>query len=115
MAKVLPHVRIGQLLAGQGTRMRWPHVLGLLDQLRQDPSPEAENALVDAAMFDGEIRLDPGPGYPHSMPPEQLLKLLAIQLLARKNLSRHRKLIRRIATNAHSDRVRETALQLSRR
>lgn len=109
------HLRLHDLLSGNWKKVHWPHVLGMIDELRQDPSPEAEAALVEAVTHEGEIRLDPGPGYPHSMPPEELLKLLALQLLARRNLSRHRKLIRRIAANARSERVRETARQLSRR
>jgi len=46
-------------------------------------NPEVEQLLLALLRFDGEIRLHPESELPHSMSPEEMLKSLAIQTLAR--------------------------------
>jgi len=43
---------------------------------------EAEAILLDILRFDGRLRLTPSSEIPHSMPPEDMLKGLAIETLA---------------------------------
>jgi hypothetical protein len=110
MARVHDHMR--RLMRGEqleGRPFPWQHVLGLLHALSIDDSPDTERVLEEAAGFEGEVVLDPGPGMPHSMPPVFLIRALAVQLLARRYPGRHRTLFRKIARTAHSERLREVA------
>ena len=106
------HDHLRRLLAGgnhQGVRFHWHHVLGLMQALSVDPSDETEQILVEAATFKAQLLLEPGPGMPHSMPPEFLLRSLAMQLLARRDRKRYRALFRQIARTSPSERLAEMA------
>lgn len=110
MARAHDHLR--RLLAGenaQGVRYRWHHALGLMHALSSDPSDETGQLLVEVALFEGRLALDETAGMPHSMPPEELLRALAIQLLARRDRAAHQRLFRRLARTVRSDRLAELA------
>jgi hypothetical protein len=67
-----------------GEEYRWEQLLSAMRSLISGPPiPEVERLLVALLRFDGEIRLHPDSELPHSMPPEEMLKSLALQTLAR--------------------------------
>jgi hypothetical protein len=63
---------------------RWEDVEDALWQITEaPPTPEVEKALVGVLRFKGRLRLAPSCELPHSMPPEEMLKSLALQALGK--------------------------------
>ncbi len=86
-------------------RVTWPQVLGLLEQICRERSPESEAVLREAARFEGSLALDPGPGLPHAMSPEDLLRCVAVQTLGRWDPKLHEDAILRAVALADHERV----------
>ncbi len=62
----------------------WSDVmLELLPAISSPLTSETERLLVGIVRFEGRLRLTIAPDMPHSMPPEDMLKSLAIQAFAR--------------------------------
>jgi hypothetical protein len=67
-----------------GQPPRWSGVmLELLPAISSPLTSETERLLVGIVRFEGRLRLTISSDMPHSMPPEDMLKSLAIQALAR--------------------------------
>lgn len=67
-----------------GREYQWEDLMMELWPLISSPlTPEAERLLLDVVHFDGRLRLVVSCDMPHSMPPEEMLKSLAVQALAR--------------------------------
>jgi hypothetical protein len=67
-----------------GQPPRWSDVmLELLPAISNNLTSETERLLVGIVRFEGRLRLTVASDMPHSMPPEEMLKSLAIQALAR--------------------------------
>jgi hypothetical protein len=63
---------------------RWEDILAAMRAVISAPlSSGAEHLLLSVLRFDGRIRLDASSEVPHSMPPEDMLKSLAVQALAK--------------------------------
>ncbi|MEP7325490.1 MAG: hypothetical protein ABI836_06040 [Gemmatimonadota bacterium] len=90
----------------------WHQVLGMLTAVTQTRSAAGEAALRRIAVFSGKLRLDPSHGLPHAMPPEDLIRLVAIQQLARWDRRKHRDVICRAAEVTETDAVRRLAKAL---
>jgi len=58
-------------------------ILELLPAISSPPTSETERFLVRIVRFEGRLHLTVSSDMPHSMPPEDMLKSLAIQALAR--------------------------------
>jgi hypothetical protein len=58
-------------------------VIELFPAISQSLTWEAEALLVEILRFEGRLRLTVSSDLPHSMPPEDMLKSLAVQALAR--------------------------------
>jgi len=58
-------------------------MLELLPVISSPLTPETERLLVGIVRFEGRLRLTVSSEMPHSMPPEDMLKSIAIQALAR--------------------------------
>jgi len=69
---------------------------------------------MPAIIFSAIAPLDPSRGLPHAMPPEDLLRLIAIQQLASWDRRRHRGVIRQVAEMAETESVRRLARVLGR-
>lgn len=63
---------------------RWEELLAdLWPVFSSPPAAEAERLLLDILRFEGRLQINPSAEMPHSMPPEDMLKSLAIQALAK--------------------------------
>jgi hypothetical protein len=63
---------------------RWEDVMMELLPLITSPlSPDAERLLLEVLRFDGRLRLVVSYDMPHSMPPTEMLKSLAVQAIAK--------------------------------
>jgi len=65
-------------------------------------SPDAEHLLLAMLRFDGRIRFEASSEIPHSMPPEDMLKSLAVQALAKWTGPRYVLAMRRLQAQAIS-------------
>jgi len=80
--QVLRSATGGTTAAGQ--ECRWGDLMKELWPVISAPLTwEGERLLLDLIRFEGRLRLAVSPEMPHSMPPEDMLKSLAIQALAR--------------------------------
>ena len=67
-----------------GQEFRWGDLMKELWPVISTPlTLEGEGLLLDLIRFEGRLHLAVSPEMPHSMPPEDMLKSLAIQALAR--------------------------------
>lgn len=106
MAREHQHLR--QCLAGglvNGHRATWHHTLALTHAVAANRSPESEAVLRDVALFEGKLVLDPAPGLPHAMSPEDMLRSLALQVLWEWNPKQHRDVLKQLARHARNDAV----------
>lgn len=92
----------------------WHHVLAIVHEVSATRTPEHERALRRAAEFEGRYRLDPRAGMPHSMPPEEMVRVLAVRQLGKWNRTKHSATIRRAAERSDYDRVGQEAKALRR-
>ena len=65
-------------------------------------SAESEALLREVALFDGKFLLDEEAGLPHAMSPEDMLRSLAAQTLAKWDRRRHRDVIRQVSRTTSS-------------
>ena len=99
------HQHLRRLLAGgliEGRRPRWTHALSLMKAVTDERSAESEALLREVALFDGKFLLDEEAGLPHAMSPEDMLRSLAAQTLAKWDRRRHRDVIRQVSRTASS-------------
>ncbi len=69
---------------GQGPDPTWGQLMAEVWPIISSPlSWEGERLLLQIIHFDGRLRLTETPELPHSMPPEEMLKSLAVQALAK--------------------------------
>ncbi|HEY9383957.1 MAG TPA: hypothetical protein VIP80_10610 [Gemmatimonadales bacterium] len=109
------HDLLRRLLAGQGHgagEFRWHHVLSLLMRLREERSLDSATVLQEIAEFEGRLTFDGAEGHPHSMPPADLVRTIAVQILAEWDLEQYRDTIVRAADLALSHPARSIARQL---
>jgi hypothetical protein len=102
------HAYLRSLLAGEGVagrRPHWKHVHAILHAVTLDESEESHLLLRDVAVFEGTLDLDPRHGMPHSMPPEEMLRSVAVQTLGRWDRHRHRDVIGHVAAHAGTDHL----------
>jgi hypothetical protein len=67
-----------------GAEYHWQDLLAALQSVISAPlSSDAEHLLLSLLRFDGQLRLDATSEFPHSMPPEDMLKSLAVQALGK--------------------------------
>ena len=110
-----PHQHLRRILAGDslgGERYSWPHVLAVVQQVRETSSEDSQAVLREVASFAGRLTLDESQGLPHSMSPEDFLRWIAVQSLATWDLARHRDVIARAAALADHENVALKARQL---
>lgn len=106
MARAHHHLRT--LLAGEGIAGRlahWHHVHAILHAVTAEESEESHALLRDVATFAGTLELDARHGLPHSMPPEEMLRSVAVQTLGRWDRHRHRDVIGHVAAHAGTDHL----------
>src|SRR4051794_27791638 len=81
MPLAIPAIRAA--MGGGGGDYRWEDVMAELLPLITSPlSPDAERLFLEILRFDGRLRLVVSCEMPHSMPPTDMLKSLAVQALA---------------------------------
>lgn len=107
------HRHVARLFNPRSRRYHWHQVLGILEALRQNRTPAAEAAFRRLARFRGRLRVDPSHGLPHAMSPEELVRFVAAQQLARWDRRRHRAVIREVSRRAETDVVRRVTRILS--
>jgi hypothetical protein len=109
------HQSLRRLLAGQESaagRFRWHHVLALVAKVAEDRSEESAVLLQEIAQFEGRVVFDGRYGHPHSLPPADLLRILAVQILARWDRAKYRSVIARAGRLAQTHPAREIARRL---
>ncbi|HEV8613378.1 MAG TPA: hypothetical protein VGQ73_07695 [Gemmatimonadales bacterium] len=112
-----PHLLLRQLLAGQGPedgKFRWHHVLALMAKVGEKRSADSAALLQEIAEFEGRLVFDGRHGHPHSMPPADLLRILAIQMLAQWDRTKYRAAIVRAGEVAQTHPARAIARRLLR-
>lgn len=110
-----PHESLRLLLASQESeagRFRWHHVLALITKVAEDRSEESAALLQEIAEFEGRVVFDGRHGHPHSLPPADLLRILAVQLLAQWDRARFRPVIARAGEVAQTHPARAIARRL---
>jgi hypothetical protein len=89
---------------------RWRDLVGAMQAvISAPPDPEAERTLLAVLRFEGMIHLGEGSEGPHSMPPEDMLKSLAIQAIARFTGATHLDEMRRVEATTSSSALRSIA------
>ncbi|MDH4044355.1 MAG: hypothetical protein OEY20_07750 [Gemmatimonadota bacterium] len=72
--------------------------------------PESERVLRAFLEHEGGLVLSPDTSVPHSMPPHEMVRAHAVQVLARADLAKHRALIQHVADHPQSsDRLASIA------
>lgn len=90
----------------------WQHVLAAVDAVSDVRTAAHERVLRRAARFTGRLDLDHSHGLPHSMPPEDMVRILAVRQLAAWDRRRHADVIEHVARTAERDAVAHTARAL---
>ncbi len=85
-----------------GTPHHWQHVLGAMQVVTGTRTAESAAVLREVARFEGRLALHPAQGLPHALPPEDLLRGLAVQALGRWDRSRHRDVIELVLARAEA-------------
>jgi len=97
---------------GSKQKHDWHQVLGAVHRVVTKPTPESEKVLRKILDYDGEIGLS-GRHVPHALTPADMLRSLALQVLAMKDAGRdhpkHRGAIRRLRRRTSSDLLAEIA------
>ena len=109
---LLPHHHLDRILRGDhpSNHYHWHHVLRIMEVVCSEPRAEHVRLLYRVARFDGTLRLDPGHGLSHALPPEEMLRMLAVQALRAWHRTRHRDVIRHVAAATEHDLVAQVAL-----
>lgn len=98
----LRRVLFGPAIANE--KHPWAGIMGALHTVTGERSEESEvllrRVLTD---FHGRLELESTEGLPHAMPPEDLLRSVAVQTLASWDLARHRDAILPHADPARND------------
>jgi hypothetical protein len=102
-----PHQHLDRILRGAHppTRYHWHHVLGAMEWVCADQSDVHVKLLRRVATFEGSLRLNPSHGLSHALPPEEMLRLIAVQTLRGWHRTRHRDVIRQAAERTEHDLV----------
>ena len=94
----------------------WHHVLAMVHEVSSTRTPAHERVLRRAAEHARPFELDPRSGMPHAMPPEEMVRCLAVRQLAKWDRTKHAAVIRRAVEKSNHERVaHEAAPVLSRR
>ena len=97
----------------EGPGFRWTDILAALRVVAGDGSEDAVALLRRMLDFDGELMLDEESSLPHSMSPEDMLRSLALQALAKRDREKHRDAIKRVAESPEcSEHLRGIAYKL---
>ena len=87
----------------------WHHLLAIVHEVAGERTPAHERALRRAALFEGRFSLDPRAGLPHSMPPEEMVRSLAVRQLASWDRRKHAAVIRQAVELADHERTGQAA------
>ena len=114
MAKAKPreaHEHLHRLLDGThpAGAYHWHHVLAIVQEVSSRRTPAHERVLRRAAEFEGRFKLDPRAGLPHALPPEEMVRAIAVRQLGAWNRKRHAAVIRRAAAAANHERTSHEA------
>ncbi|HET9065538.1 MAG TPA: hypothetical protein VFN22_06960 [Gemmatimonadales bacterium] len=83
----------------------WHHVLAAVEIVTATKSARHAALLRRIARFDGRLALDHRHGISHAMPPEEVLRAIAIRTLAAWDGTKHATLIRQVRDHADHDLV----------
>lgn len=88
---------------GSSSEYRWEDLLNAVESVFAGPFDwEAERAMLAILRFDGRLRLSESSELPHSMPPEDMLKSLAVQWLGKETGLTHLLEMQRVASTSAS-------------
>jgi hypothetical protein len=109
-APLTAEAHLRRLLSGSQSRTyQWHHVLAIAEAVTAKRTSRRETLLRRAALYEGTFRLDPSHGMPHAMPPEDVLRCIAVQALGKWDPRKHRDVILRVADVAEREMVAEIA------
>lgn len=87
--------------AAPGQEPRWGDLLGeIVAATSSGLTPEVERLLLEILRFEGELQLDENSPMTHRMPPEKMLKVLALRALGKWTGTRYLTTIRQIEATA---------------
>ena len=87
----------------------WHHVLGVLDVVAGRHTAAHVALLRRVARYQGTLQIDHRYGISHAMPPEEVLRCIAVRALGRWDRRKHGALIREVAERAEYPIVAQVA------
>jgi hypothetical protein len=90
-------------------------VLAIAQELTSGRSATREALMRRVALFQGRFAIDPTHGMPHAMPPEDIMRCIAVDALGTWDARKHRDVIRHVADTAERQMVAEIARAALRR
>ncbi len=87
----------------------WHHVLGAIDVVATEPSARHATLLRRVARYRGRLQIDHRYGISHAMPPEEVLRCIAVRALGRWDRHKHAAVIREVAEGAEYAIVAQVA------
>jgi hypothetical protein len=108
---LMPHHHLDKLLRGEhpANHYHWHHVLRVMEVVCGEETTSHVQVLRRVATFDGALRVHPSHGLSHALPPEEMLRMLAIQTLRGWHRTQHRDVIRHVAETSQHDVVAHVA------
>jgi hypothetical protein len=95
--------------ARHGAGYHWKNVLATAHAVTSGRTVRRERLLRRVALFRGKLPLDTRQGLPHALPPEEVLRCIAVQTLSQWDRKKHRDVIQRVADTAEHDLVASIA------
>ncbi len=92
----------------------WHHVLGVLDVVAGAHTTRHATLLRRVARYRGTLQIDHRYGISHAMPPEEVLRCIAVRALGRWDRHKHAAVIREVADSAEYAIVAQVACEALR-
>jgi hypothetical protein len=81
---------IADAVSGGNAEYQWENILAAMEIVLAEPfTPRTEKLMLAILRFGGELRLLESSEFPHSMPPEDMLKALAVRWLEKETHLTH--------------------------
>jgi hypothetical protein len=115
--QLAPHQHLDRVLTGEYPpgHYKWHHVLGVLHAVTSTRTARHEAVLRRVARHTRGLDIEHEHGSCHAMPPEELLRCIAVRTLADWDHEGHESVIREVAGQQHHDIAAQVARDVLRR
>lgn len=105
------HHHLGRMLTGRHApgEYHWHHVMGALHVVAATRTARHEAVLRRAAVATRPLAIHHGAGLPHALPPEEMVRSIAVQTLGRWDARAHADVLHHVARTAEHDVVARIA------